>query len=224
MVTRDLGQQSHPLPPLLLRPVTTTHNLLDHSDQGVVVPGDQLLYHSIIVAAHTAQQSQHCAAVSCSLHPPLHQSLQTLQSSVSSNMSSDVVTGQTHLQHLLQSLLAHCRALLQTRAQLTPEDDVERVEHQLSQLHQPGPDDSVVAGVEGAVQHLVTESLDTVQVLEQLYLVGGVLVSVAWQTSQLGDAAVVVEQHLGLVLQTPDQRGEKEHCTVVCHLQPVKII
>ena len=74
--------------------------------------------------------------------------------------------------------------------------------------------------MEAGLDHLITEVLDAVQMLQKLNLKGGVCVHVAWEAPLVRDAGVEVYQAPGPGLEAPHQRGEQQHRTAIIQLNP----
>ena len=74
--------------------------------------------------------------------------------------------------------------------------------------------------MEAGLDHLITEVLDAVQMLQKLNLEGGVGVHVAREAPLVRDARVEVNQAPGPGLETPHQRGEQQHSASVIQLNP----
>ena len=74
--------------------------------------------------------------------------------------------------------------------------------------------------MEAGLDHLITEVLDAVQVLQKLNLEGGVGVHIAREAPLVRDARVEVNQAPGPGLEAPHQRGEQQHRTAIIQLNP----
>ena len=75
--------------------------------------------------------------------------------------------------------------------------------------------------MEAGLDHLITEVLDAVQMLQKLNLEGGVGVHVAREAPLVRDPGVEMYQAPGPGLEAPHQRGEQQHRASVIQLNPV---
>ena len=100
------------------------------------------------------------------------------------------------------------------------------------------PDAPCVWGVEAGLDHLITEVLNAVQMLQKLNLERGVGVHISWtsehhdywltilsqyvtwKASSVCDARVEVKETPGPGLEAPDQGGEQQHGATVIQLDP----
>ena len=74
--------------------------------------------------------------------------------------------------------------------------------------------------MEAGLDHLITEVLNAVQMLQKLNLEGGVGVDIAREAPGVRDAGVEVEEGPGPGLEAPDQGGEQQHRAAVIQLNP----